>query len=63
MNSRIFKIVFNVLKLKAIGGRMKDRKGVCTGWFDNMAFNIIAASSVNLDYQFSNLRLHDIQVK
>ncbi|GFS96404.1 methionine synthase reductase [Nephila pilipes] len=32
-----FKIVFNVLKFKAEGGRYKDREGVCTGWLKKLS--------------------------
>lgn len=63
MNSKFFKIVFNVLKIKAADGRINDRKGVCTGWFGDMAFNILAASSLNLADQLSILKLDNLQVR
>lgn len=55
-----FRIVFNVLKLKGSDGRVRDREGVCTGWFHRLSSDIAADSSLNLSDQLSALKLDDL---
>ncbi|XP_042900376.1 methionine synthase reductase isoform X2 [Parasteatoda tepidariorum] len=51
----IFRIVFNVIKVKRGEGRMLDREGVCTGWLNKLSSQF--HSEVDLSEQFSNLEL------
>lgn len=56
---KLFRIVFNVLKIKAADGRVKDREGVCTGWFHRLSSDLLSNSSSDLNDRFSSLKLED----